>query len=230
MNKFSRDTFKYFDSAARNKNNLLWFEKNKTQYLEKVRAPFSELVETIGAEFQSQLPRIEITSRSITRPVRPKNRADEDGGLIKNFAHITLWEKKTSLFEWNPGIHFQVGTKKDDNFLGLGLYMVSSRQLSLLRNALVEDFEEIDALLSDRKLKKAWGGVKGDRYVRFPKGFNSEDPNTKYLWHKQFYLGQNFSRAEVIGKGFTKKVLQDLKIALPFFKWVRSVVGVYGKR
>lgn len=229
MKSFSRDTFKYFDSANKNKNNLAWFEKNKLLYLEKVREPFGELVEAIAEGFQTQLPRIEISSRAITRPVRPKNRADEEGGLIKSFSHITLWEKKSSLFEWNPGIHFQVGTKKEDNHLGLGLYMVSSRQLSLLRNALVEDFEEIDSLLMDRRLRKAWGELKGDRYVRFPKGYSSEDPRTKYLWHKQFYLGKNFSRSEVMDKAFPKQVLQDLKIALPFFKWVRSAVGVYRK-
>ncbi len=226
--KFSKKTFEYFDLANKHKNNKAWFEKNQSLYLEHVRQPFSILVQEIGRNFQKDLPRIHIEPKSICRPLRPQRKVEEDG-VVKNFSHITLWEKKTSLFEWNPGIHIQFGANKDDNLIGIGLYMVSSRQLSLLRNRLVEDFDEIDALLRDNKLKKSWGTIQGEKYKRFPKGYNAEDSNTAYLWHKQFYLGQNFSRTEVLSKNFNKEIIRDLKIAIPFFKWVRQSVGTYHK-
>jgi uncharacterized protein (TIGR02453 family) len=227
--RFTQKTFQYFDLAHKNKNNAKWFEKNRSLYEDHVKAPMAHLVTRIRQEYQTELPRISLDPSAVTRPLRPKNRAAQGGGLVKNFSHFTLWEKKTSLFEWNPGIHFQVGHKTDDNFLGLGLYMVSSRQLSLLRVATVEDFEEIDSFLEDKKLKKIWGGPLGDRYKRFPKGFNPEDPRTKYLWYKQFYLGKNFSRKEVISPKFIEKNVSDLELALPFFNWVRAKVGTYLK-
>lgn len=227
--KFSKKTFQYFELAQKNQNNRNWFEKNKDLYLEHVRAPFEALVLELGKHFRKDLPGIQIDPKSVTRPLRQAHRARGEG-LVKNFSHITLWEKRSSLFEWNPGIHVQFGAKADDNFVGLGLYMISSRQMSLLRNALVDDFEEIDAILSNRALKKAWGDLKGDRYKRFPKGFSAEDPRTKYLWFKQFYLGQEYSRSEVVAKDFTKNLVKDLKLAIPFFKWVRQSVGTYQRR
>ena len=107
--------------------------------------------------------------------------------------------------------------------------MTSSRQTSLLRSALVEDFDRIDEILSDRKLKKTWGGLKGDVYKRFPKGFNPDSEAAKYLKYKQFYLGRNYTRAEVISPKFAKQLVRDLGVALEFFSWIRSTVGTYSR-
>lgn len=225
-NTFSTKTFKYFELAQKNRHNKVWFEKNKDIYLQYVREPFENIIVEINKQLTDDLPRIKINPQGVCRPVRPANRAKEEG-FVKNFSHITLWEKKTSLFEWNPGIHIQFGVNPDDNFIGLGLYMISSRQMSLLRNGLVENFDEIDQILSDKKTKKVWGEILGERFKRFPKGFNPEDPATKYLWHKQFYLGQQLSRTEVKDKNLAKKITKDLKLAMPFFSWVRKCVGTY---
>lgn len=225
--KFTAQTFQYFDQATKNRNNLEWFEKNREKYESAVRDPFSNLVEQIQQKLQKDLPRVPIQAKSIARPLRAKNRAAREGGLIKNFSHITIFEKRSSLFEWNPGIHIQFGAKPDDNFVGLGLYMVSSRQLSLLRQALSDDFDEINGILNNRALKKVWGGVQGEKYVRFPKGFNAEDPQNIYLWHKQFYLSRQFKRSEVVSSTFTKTLCQDLKTAMPFLAWIRNKVGIY---
>lgn len=226
--KFSKETFKYFELAKKNSKNKAWFDKNKDLYESAVKAPLSALLIEIGKKYQKNLPRILVGPEKITRPLRPKNRAAEEG-FIKSNCHFSLSEKQTSMFEWNPGIYFQLGAEKDENFFGLGLYMVSSRQTSLLRNALVEDFDVIDQIVTDRKLRKAWGELKGDVYKRFPKGYNPESPSAKYLIHKQFYLGRNYSRKEVLDPKFATQLVKDLGVAMGFFEWVRSTVGVYRK-
>tara|TARA_B110001454_G_C12723232_1_gene436014 strand:- start:19694 stop:20377 length:684 start_codon:yes stop_codon:yes gene_type:complete len=226
--KFTKATFKYFDMARKNSNSREWFDKNKGLYEEAVKKPLQALLIELNKKYQRQLPRIQIGPDKISRPLRPKNRA-EDGGLVKNNVHFSLAEKRTSLFEWNPGIYFQMGADKDDNFFGLGLYMTSSRQTSLLRNALVEDFDRIDEILSDRRLKKTWGGLKGDVYKRFPKGFNPDSEAAKYLKYKQFYLGKNYTRAEIISPKFASQLMKDLGVALDFFAWIRGTVGTYSR-
>ena len=226
--KFTKDTFKYFELAKKNKNNKAWFEKNKALYETSVKLPVGALLLEIGKKYQKELPRITVSPDKITRPLRPKNRADENG-FVKANTHFSLAEKKTSLFEWNPGIYFQVGIDEDDCFFGLGLYMVSSRQTSLLRNALVEDFDTIDEIMSSRRLKKVWGGLKGDIYKRFPKGYSPDSPSAKYLKHKQFYFGRSFTRSQVLGPKFSAQLVKDLGVALPFFSWIRSTVGTYKK-
>lgn len=225
--KFTKNTFAYFDQAHKNKNNPNWFNKNSELYKTEVHDPFTQLILQIDKAIGPHLPKIDIPKKHPSRPLRAKNRAAHEGGLIKDFSHFTLWEKRTSLFEWNPGIHFQLGHKKDDNFIGVGLYMVSSRQLSLLRHHLFTDFDTIHDILKQRSLKKSWGSIQGETYKRFPKGFDPEDSRSRYLWHKQFYLSKNYSRTEVLKKDFQNQLIKDLKIAMPFFSWVRQAVGTY---
>jgi uncharacterized protein (TIGR02453 family) len=222
--KFTVHTFKYFDDANKNINKRAWFEKNQDRYQEHVKEPFSFLINQIKEEIQ--LPKILIHPKKITRPLRPKNR-EKANGAVKNFTHATFWEKKTSIFEWNPAIHIQFGANKDDNLVGVGLYMVSGRQIKALREELVENYDVIKKILKDRKFKNYWGELEGERYKRFPKGFDPKGPGAEYLWHKQFYVGRPFTRTEVKSKNFNKELIKGLKVSMPFFKWVRRAVGTY---
>lgn len=226
---FSRKTFQFLDAAHKNQHNPKWFEKNKDLYLEAVRTPMSELLLAIRENLQSDLPRIPIHPKSVSRPIRPKNKVTPEAGPIKNFSHFTLWEKRTSLYEYNPGIHFQVGALKDDNFIGLGLYMVSSRQMSLMRAAVTDDFETLHNMLTQTKIKKTWGTLQGDTFKRFPKGYDPDLLQNQYLWHKQFYFGRTLKRSEVLEKKFISSMIRDLKVGMPFFKWIREAVGTYTK-
>lgn len=222
---FSKKTYLYFDGTKKNANNRKWFEKNHSLYLEHVREPFAFLVDSIAKEYSSDLSKIPIKSAKITRPLRNGSRA-EDMGLIKTSTHLTLCEKNISRFEWNPAIHIQFGEKEDDNLIGVGLYMTSSRQLSLMRQNLDEDFHAIHKILSNKKLKTSWGELQGEKYKKFPKGFSADRPSAKYLWHKQFYISQQWTRQQVCAANFTKQVITDIGHALPFLNWVRSSVGV----
>ncbi len=224
---FTTSTFKYFTAAKKHKNNKDWFLKNKAQYDETVKAPFENLILDIQKKLQIELPDLRIDPKLITRPTRPAHKAE--AGLIKNFSYATITEKRSSLFEWNPGIHIQFGGEKDDNFIGCGLYMVSGRQISLLRNAIVEDFDTINDILKSKKFKNVWGELRGDMYVRPPKGFSTEQNYSKLLMHKQFYVHRNYTLTEIKSKKFSMMVVNDLKLILPFFKWVRSAVGTYTK-
>ena len=122
--KFSVKTFKYFDGAETNKFKKPWYEANSGLYLEGVKDPFSHMLERINQEYKRDLPKMEISSKKITRPLRPSNRAEEQGH-VKNFSFATLCEKNRSRFEWSPAIHIQFGAMNEDNLMGIGIYMVS---------------------------------------------------------------------------------------------------------
>ncbi len=227
--QFSNKTFQYFDLAKKNQMNEKWFVKNKPLYEEHVKEPFSILLQQLDLRFGDKLPKIEINPKKVSRPLRPANKQEPGKGIIKTESHVTLWEKKISLFEWNPGIHIQFGAEKDENLLGVGLYMISSRQLKLMRRAIDENFSEFDKIMKDKKLRKIWGGLAGEKYVRFPKEYDENSRSAEYLWHKQFYLDRPLTRKEVTSKDFFKRAGEELEVSLPFFNWVRQTVGTYKK-
>lgn len=225
--QFSKKTFEYFDLAAKNQKNENWFLKNKGLYEEHVREPFGILIQQLDLRFGDKLPKIEINPKKISRPLYAANKRTPGKGIIKTQSHATLWEKQTSMFEWNPAIYLQFGHEKDANLLGCGLYMVSSRQLKLMRKNIDERFDEFHKIMNDKKFKKVFPELLGEKYVRFPKEYDENAPSAQYLWHKQFYVGSDYTRKDVMDKNFFKRVGDEVELTLPFFKWIRGTVGTY---
>ena len=227
MNHYTTTTFKFLDGANKNKKNRAWFDKNKSTYESDVLNPTTTLLNLINKNYSKKLPKFDITAKRITKLTR--RFPGPEGEMLRSNIQFFLGEKMTSRFEWNPGIYFSVGSKEDDTVLGVGLYMVSSRQLSLLRNALVEDYDTIHKILSTAKLKKSWGSLQGELYKRFPKAFDEAAPYAKYMKHKQFYLAKEYSRKDILRKDFIASVIQDIGTVIPFLTWIRKTVGTYSQ-
>jgi len=228
--QFSKKTFEYFDLAAKNTRNENWFLKNKELYEEHVKEPFSILIQQLDLRIGDKLSKIEINPKKVSRPLYAANKRTPGKGIIKTQAHATLWEKQTSMFEWNPAIYLQFGHEPDANLIGTGLYMVSSRQLKLMRKNIEENFDEFHKIMSEKKFKKVFPELLGDTYKRFPKEYDETAPSAQYIKFKQFYVGHNYTRKEVVDKKFFSRVGDEIELTLPFFKWIRKSVGTYSSR
>ena len=226
MSLFTKDTFKYFDEATKNITSNIWFDENKTLYEIQVKAPLKELLDILDARFSDDLDAISISPRNLSRPKRPKNKW-ADKGVVKNFASFILAQKRSSLFEWNPGIHFQLGSLKDDNHIGMGLYMMSSRQIKRLRLALVNDFENLDSIINNEKFKKYWGEIVGEKYKRLPNGLPDNHNAYEYFFFKQFYISKNFSRTDVKKVDFPSIIIESIDAGIPFLRWIRESIGTH---
>lgn len=224
--KFTRKTFQYFDKAEENSDSKKWFEVNKKNYEANVKEPFMALMTAIEEKHGDRMPGIAIGRRKPTTPLRRGSGVLEDA-VVKNFSFFTFWEKNTSRFEWNPAIHIQFGAKPDDNYMGCGIYMVSSRQLHLMRHALVNDYETLHKIMSKKRFKETWGEFEGELYKKFPKGFDEDSAGAKYLWHKNFVVIKKWNRSTVVRKDFFDTVLRDIEIVLPFFNWMRETVRTF---
>jgi uncharacterized protein (DUF2461 family) len=219
---FNRKTFEYFEEAHRHPKALSWFEKNKAGYEENVKAPLRHLTKVLSENLAGDFPGINFDMRKCGLPVYRKN-IPEDGTLIKPFAWAFFAEKRTSLFEWNPGINLYLG--HEEISLGMGLYHPSSRQMAALR----PEISGLDKILKAKKLKAAWGELSGERFTRFPQGFDEGARGGEYLWHKQFILTKNLPRRNVLSRNFPEMIIEYLRAGASFLEWIRETVGVYEK-
>ncbi|HXH31551.1 MAG TPA: DUF2461 family protein [Bacteriovoracaceae bacterium] len=87
------------------------------------------------------------------------------------------------------------------------------------------NYQAIHSILSNKKFRTTWGEIRGERYTRFPRTYDMGQKGAEYLWCKEFYLSQEFSREDVKSAGFQKKIVRDLKMVVPFLQWVRETVG-----
>lgn len=222
---FSRKTFEYFEGAEKNRRNLKWFGRNRSLYDESVRAPFSELLKNLKEKAGPLFPEIHFSPQKICLPVYREN-FPEDGTLVKPFTWAFLSEKRTSLFEWNPGINLYFG---EELSFGLGLYHPSSRQMRHIRTAVTENPEVLEKILSRKNLLSTWGELDGERFVRFPAGFDPEGRGADFLWYRQFILKRHLTRKEFYSPALADLITEDLISAAPFLHWLQETVGVYEK-
>ena len=228
--KFTKKMFQYFDRASEEGNSKKWFEANKEDYTENVKEPFEALLSHIDRKFAKKLAYTNLGKRKITRPLRThlgNGVLAGNGKIVKNFTFITICEPNTSRFEWNPAFHFQFGANPNDNFIGVGIYMPSARQIREIREGFVNDYQKINRILTNKKRLEVWGSYDGEQYKRFPRGYDESSKAAKYLWYKQFHLTRHYKRSEIVRKDFFELVTNDIKLALPYHEWLRETVGVY---
>lgn len=225
---FNPTTFKYFDLAFKYGTDRNWFLKNEELYLEHVKKPMLNFISLLWAEIDDDLSGIEISPKKILRPVKPINKLVPGQNAVKHYINTNFAEKENSRFEWNPGIFLQLSAEEDENYVIVGLDMVSGRQLKLLRESFVNDHSRIGAIFKNKKFQSRWGELQGERYSRFPRLFEESQNGAEYLWHKQCYFMREFTRKEVLHPEFSTSLVKDLKLAMPFLSWVRETVGTVG--
>ncbi len=225
--KFSSKTFAYFDAVHRNAHDRNWFEQNRELYTEHVEVPFEHLVRSLHDRLGSALPGISFSARRISKPVLRQK--DATSPALRDKVTVFFGEKTVSMFETNPGIYISIGASPDDNVIGCGLYMPSARQFRELRPRLAMDPPELRALLAESDLQKHWAGLGGDRFSRFPRGFDQATPGAEYLWQKQWLLSKSLKRTAVTKASFLTETTEAFAAALPFIAWTRKAVGVYKK-
>lgn len=224
---FTRDTFRYFAEAKKHRKSKVWFEKNRALYDDNVLAPMQEFIGHLRQSLGKDLPSIVIDPKKVSQPFYRANRIPIDGSVVKIQSSLHFSERATSMFETNPGIYFSMGAGEEGNVMAVGLYMPSGRQLRMLREHLAKSPDVLSKILKAPKLRKSWGGLAGERFVRFPRGYDEIGPGAEYLWHKSFYLGRHPTKVEMMKSTFFKAAADDFKAALPFLRWARQVVGTY---
>ena len=226
--KFGSKTFVYFDGAREHASDRAWFDAHQALYVDAVEVPLTHLVNQLRERLAPALPGIGFSPRRIARPLLRKTR-DTDGSVLRRNATAYFSEPATSMFEMNPGIYLSFGAGPDDNVIACGIYMPSGRQLKELRMRCSSESGTLRGILEEDLLRQQWGGLSGERYKRFPKGFDENAPGSEYLWHKQFFLRKQLSRRQVCSSGFIDDTVHAMVAALPFLTWTRNAVGIYRK-
>jgi len=225
---FTRKTFKYFDTALEHRHDEGWFQANRSFYEDVVKAPMTELVESLDKALGHKFKKIKFSSRSIANPRVPVNRRRENGS-VKDFTKLHFCQKRSSVFEWNPGIYIHFGSKEQETFFAGGLYMVSSRQMKEYREKVYHDYQSLDRLLRRKSFKDSWGTIQGETYKRFPRDFDQNHPSSKHLWRKQLYFSKTPTRTQMIRKDFIPQITEDFKASADLLNWIIETVGVYRK-
>ena len=121
-----------------------------------------------------------------------------------------------------PGYYLRID-RNGELWVGGGWYSITSEEMKNLREKIVENWEEFEALFEDKKMIKAFdGGLQSEHILkRTPTGFEADQPYSEYLKYKEFFF---MSRQSIVDKNYsdlTKIIIKKYKLISPIIDWLR---------
>jgi len=213
---------KFLQRLSKN-NNRVWFEKNRTTYLQ-AKDDFDQFLETLLEElikFEDGLAGLNPKKLAfrIYRDVRfSKDKRPYKGNMGAGFSPGGKMIQEPGYY-----LHIEPGNK---SLLAGGLYMPDANNLAKIRQEIDYNTERILKILNDRKFKKLFPSLGDfDKLKTAPKGYVKDHPHIELLKHKSFIVSHPFSDKEVKDKKFAKHVAAIAKIIKPLNDFLKDAIA-----
>ena len=221
---FTPALFEFLDELAMN-NRREWFQANKERYRRDVQDPLVRFV----ADFQRRLE--DISPHMVADPRR-------SGGSVFRIYRDVRFSKDKSPYKTNAGIHFrhEVGREvhgpglylhlePGNVFAGAGLWKPKATTAWEIRQAIVEEPEEWEAIVNDDGFASSFT-LEGDSLKRAPRGIDPAHPLIGYLKLKSFVAITPFTEEEVCSPDFIDTYADACRVAGPFTGFLTRAVGL----
>jgi uncharacterized protein (TIGR02453 family) len=183
---FPPEALRFLRQLKRN-NNREWFVAHKEIYELKVKAPMTELILALEEAMQRSAPEfIMDPKRAMFRIYRDVRFSADKRPYKTNAAAIfrPLGIPKNA----GAGLYFHI--EPAETLIAGGVYMPDAATLRALREHIAANWDDLLAITGQRKFKKMFGNLEGERLVRPPSGFRPDHPAIDVLRQKQFYVSK----------------------------------------
>lgn len=181
---FSPDALAFLRALKRN-NRREWFQPRKEKHDTLIKKPMLELVESLNHELVRFAPDYITPAQKAVYRIYRDTRFSKDKTPYKT--HIAAIFPRHSAIKREGAVFYFHFTEKELLAFG-GVYAPEREELLAYRNLLQEHYEEFQAILADKQLKRLTGGLQGEQLSRMPKGFSEDHPAEALLRQKQWYL------------------------------------------
>ena len=213
---FSPDAIAFLRALKRN-NRREWFQPRKEKYDKLIKQPMLELVGCLNEEFARFAPEY------ITPPQKALYRIYRDTRFSKDKTpyktHVSaIFPRHTAVKREGSVFYFHF-TEKELLVFG-GVWGPERDELLAYRTLLQEHYEEFNALLEDKKLKRVLGGLQGEQLTRMPKGFPVDHPAEELLRHRQWYLENTFDIKVLTTSRVVTEIARHFEVMAPFVEFL----------
>jgi uncharacterized protein (TIGR02453 family) len=227
MNRFPGlpgDFFKFFGDLKQN-NNRDWFNDNKARYQASVADPISEFIVCMA-------PRLKKIS-----PHYVANPAPHGGSMFRIYRDTRFSKDKTP-YKTHAAVHFRheagknahapgyyVHLDSNELFFGGGIWAPPGPQLTLIRDAIVDNARTWSRITNAAKVRAA-GGIKGDSLKRPPRGFDADHAHIEDLKRKSLYVMVESKPSAAYQPEFIDQVTEAFRIATPLNRFITETLDL----
>jgi uncharacterized protein (TIGR02453 family) len=212
-----------FLKRLKKNNNRPWFQAHKEEYEQNVRFPMQCLIATLAQKVIDTAPEMEFNpKKSIFRIYRDVRFSKNKAPYKTNIAASFRMRHRKSPTE-TPGLY--IGIEPGEIFVGGGVYMPTSEQLKSIRHAMVTDPEAFLEVVENKRFKKEFGGIEGEKLLKAPLGFPKDHTMIEHLKHKQFYVGNVYNDSVCLKPKFADVVASVFTDCMPLIRWLAKAIG-----
>ncbi|MEW5800288.1 MAG: DUF2461 domain-containing protein [Bacteroidota bacterium] len=218
---FPKQGFDFLRRLKKN-NNRDWFLKHKSEYEDLVKFPMQCYVASLKPLFHDFAPEFDLNPKKALFRIYRDTRFSKDKTPYKTHsaAHFEL-KKKPKLFD---GAGYYVHVAPGEVFIGGGIYIPDHDRLKKIRKALVERSDEFLTILNEKRFKKMFKSLEGEKLTRPPKGYTPDHPMIEYIKFKQFFVGLEWNEEAAYKKEFLKKSADAFAVATPLLRFLNEAI------
>lgn len=211
MEYFTKDFIDFLKELKTN-NNRKWFLENKIRYDVGVKKPFEDFVQHYIYKLHEIDESLIVTPKEAIFRIYRDVRFSKDKTPYKTHvsALITTGGRKNLT---NPGVYLEINSERL-RFYG-GVYQPSRHQLDEIRSYIAGNLEEFNSLISDKKFKRTFGSILGEKNKRIPKEYSDLIKNQPLIANKQFYFFKEIGSDKLLLQSLTNSLVKWYIIAKP---------------
>ncbi|MFT6747171.1 MAG: hypothetical protein ACJAZ2_001519 [Glaciecola sp.] len=215
MATISKDNLQFLKELKQN-NNRDWFTENKPRYISQHENTIGFADEVLALMNKHDDISNASGKKSLMRIYRDVRFSKDKSPYKSHWAGYF----KRSTSELRGGYYFHI--EQDKCFVGGGFWKPETKDMKLIRDAIVEDESEFRKIVSSKKFIENFGieGLHGDALKNVPRGYDKESSAGDLLKLKQFLIRKDFTKEEILSPDFAKKVNDAFKALRPFFDWM----------
>jgi uncharacterized protein (TIGR02453 family) len=135
--------------------------------------------------------------------------------------HIAAHFQRSGLPK-NAGAGYYFSVSHSGVEVGGGMYMPGPDELSAVRAAIIRREKTFRAMITDKKLVKSMGPIKGETLARVPRGYTPDHPAGDLLKFKQFYFFQTLPSELATTPKIRKEVVDRFKLTAPLIDFLND--------
>ncbi len=190
-------------------NTTDWMHANKKRY-ENYKKDYHQYISSLLSEIKPLDQSLEpLEVKNCTFRINRDIRFSKDKSPYKT--NMGVWFTQNKFRKNSPGyyIHFEKG----NSFIAGGVWCPEPEELKKIRKEIAFFYDDLEALLSDKKFKKEFGTLTRDEnntLKKAPKDFDPNHPAIEYLKLKSFTASEKIDDSLFSDPNFSKIAAQKL--------------------
>lgn len=209
----TKEAVQFFEDLVAN-NNTEWMHANKKRY-EDFKKDYHSYISSILAEMKPLDPNLDaLEVKNCTFRINRDIRFSKDKSPYKTNIGVWLTQNKNSKNAPGYYIHFEKG----NSFIAGGCWCPEPGELKQIRKEIAFFYEDLEAIVSDKKFKSEFGTMSQDEkntLKKAPKDFESNHPAIEFLKMKSFTASQKIDDKLFLDNNFSKIIAQKLIVLKP---------------